>query len=54
MIIPHETRTTSACSERTRENLGEVLVSKMSFKTPAVLESVLGKSSAIPVSLSES
>ena len=53
LLIPHEARTTSqvmACSARNRGNLGEVFLSKKCFRTPAVL----GKSSAIPVCLSES
>ena len=49
--IPHEAHTTSACSEWTRGNLGEVLVSEMCFGDTGC---GLGKSSAICVCLSES
>ncbi len=47
---------TSACFERYRGNLGKVfvLIIKSVLETPAVLENVQGKSSAILVCLSES
>ena len=49
MIIPP---TTSVCPERNRGNPGEFLFQKS--VTPAVLEGVLGKLSAIPVCLAQS
>ena len=41
IIFPKTLTQHSVCSERTRANIGEV------FKTPDVLESALGKLSAI-------
>ena len=41
MIIPrHEAQTTSACSERIRGNLGEVLVFQKAFKEHPLFKSV--------------
>ena len=43
MIIPHETHTTSACSERTRGDLGEAFVSKMCFGNTGCFRTCLRK-----------